>query len=178
MPGATLSSQQIGHYPFANQAVAANATIQQPLVVSMKMTVVAQTRFGYPAKGAIMTAVATVLTNHNGLGGTYIVATPSYIYTNCLFKEMREIGGGNTKQPQNAWQLDFEAPLLTLNQATQALSNMPRRTEAGLIQIGQPAYSGISTSVNVPTALASPQIMPVAAGSIIVQPLPAPPGSV
>lgn len=171
LPGATLSSQQIGHYPFANQAVAANATIQQPLTVSMKMTVVAQNRFGYAAKLAIMTAVAEAITYHNTIGGTFIVATPSRIYTNCLFKDMREIGGGGTKQPQTAWQLDFEAPLLTLNQAAQALSNFPRRTESGVIQNGQPTYSGLPTSVN-PSSLVTTPVLPVASGSITAYPLP------
>lgn len=170
MPGATISSQQIGHYPFANQAVAANATIQQPLTVSMKMTCVSQNRFGYAARLAIMTAVAEAITYHNTIGGTFIVATPSRIYTNCLFKDMREIGGGQTKQPQSAWQIDFEAPLLTLSQATQALSSMPKRIESGVIQAGQPAYSGLPTSVN-PSSLA-PLALPVSSTSITVQPLP------
>src|SRR5690242_11026591 len=37
IPGARLISQQVGHYPFANQAVAANAVIPQPLPVSLLM---------------------------------------------------------------------------------------------------------------------------------------------
>src|SRR5262245_23416693 len=49
LPGASIARQVVGHYPFANQAIAANATIQQPLVVSMEMTVISNTRFGYAA---------------------------------------------------------------------------------------------------------------------------------
>src|SRR5262245_24380114 len=34
VPGGTLFRQEVGHYPFANQAVAANATIVQPKTIS------------------------------------------------------------------------------------------------------------------------------------------------
>lgn len=176
LPGASLTRQAIGHYPFANQAVAANATIQQPQTVSMKMTVVAQNRFGYFSKLPTMMAVGAALKQHNVMGGTYIVATPSWIYTNALFMDMREIGGhSGTKQPQTAWQLDFEVPLLTLDQAEQALSNLPKKMESGVMIEGQPAYSGISPSINPPLNVSTPQIIPAQAGSIVVQPLPAPP---
>lgn len=37
MPGATLLAQQVATYPMANQAIAANAVIAQPLNVSMMM---------------------------------------------------------------------------------------------------------------------------------------------
>ena len=37
LPGGTLIDQTIGMYPFANQTVAANAVIQQPLAISMLM---------------------------------------------------------------------------------------------------------------------------------------------
>src|SRR5215475_9371993 len=36
-PGASIVHQQIGMYPFANQSVAANAVITEPLAISMQM---------------------------------------------------------------------------------------------------------------------------------------------
>jgi hypothetical protein len=42
LPGSTLISQKIGTYPFVNQVVAANATIQNPNTVSMMMICPAQ----------------------------------------------------------------------------------------------------------------------------------------
>jgi hypothetical protein len=53
LPGSTLINQQVGMYPFANQAVAANAVIAQPNNVSMMMLCPAR-----PGTGALGTAVA------------------------------------------------------------------------------------------------------------------------
>jgi hypothetical protein len=56
LPGGTLAENQIGTYPFANQAVAANAIIAQPLTISMLMVCPAHTVSGYP--GALVTMLA------------------------------------------------------------------------------------------------------------------------
>src|SRR4051812_48610252 len=47
LPGGTLIDQELGRYPFANQAVAANAVIAQPLTISMEMVVPAKGTLGY-----------------------------------------------------------------------------------------------------------------------------------
>src|SRR5271169_111903 len=81
MPGATLVDNQIATYPFANQSVAANALIPQPLQISMKMVVPVRDPGGYWLKQAIMLSLQSSLQTHNTHGGTYTIATPSYFYT-------------------------------------------------------------------------------------------------
>ena len=113
MPGGTLINNQAATYPFANQAVAANAIIAQPLNVSLKMLCPVKTPAGYPIKLATITALQGTLAQHNNQGGLYSVVTPSYIYTNCIMTGMRDVSAGETKQAQYAWQLDFFQPLVT-----------------------------------------------------------------
>ena len=57
MPGSSLIDQQIGHYPFANQTVAANAIIVQPLTVSMLMRVPVRDPGGYSTKLSVSSDV-------------------------------------------------------------------------------------------------------------------------
>lgn len=164
LPGATLIEQDIGRYPFATQAIAANATIQQPLFVSMLMEAPARGRLGYPAKLALMTAVQKALSFHNQRGGTYHVATPSFIYTNCILKSLRDISGGETDQAQHTWQWDFEKPLITLDDATSAMSGLmgwiSRQT-----QLTNPAWSGFGQAVGQPITAAVGSVVPAASGA-------------
>lgn len=163
LPGATLIDQEIGRYPFATQAVAANATIAQPLLVSMEMVAPARGILGYPARLALMTAVQKALQFHNSNGGTFHVATPSFIYTNCILKTLRDTSGGGTNQPQHTWQWDFEKPLITLDDATAAqnglMSWISRQT-----QLTNPAWSGFGQAVGSPITVAGPATIPAAAG--------------
>lgn len=122
LPGATLIDQQIGHYPFANQTVAANAVITQPLRISLRMICPVKSPGGYAAKLATFLALQYAVSRHNSFGGTYIIATPSFLYTNCVMLSLRDVSGGESKQVQNAWQWDFEQPLLSLASASAAQS--------------------------------------------------------
>src|SRR5882757_10025323 len=65
IPGSTLINQQAATYPFANQAIAANATIAQPLNISMMMVCPAKNKFGFAAKLATMQTLQTTLAQHN-----------------------------------------------------------------------------------------------------------------
>ena len=47
LAGSSLIDQQIAKYPLANQTVAANAVITQPLNISMRMIVAAKDGVGY-----------------------------------------------------------------------------------------------------------------------------------
>lgn len=165
LPGATLIDQEIGHYPFANQAVAANAVIAEPLKVSMRMTCPAREKLGYAVKLATMIALQTALAQHNGSGGTYTVATPSYFYTNCLMTGMRDVTEGESNQPQYVWELDFEQPLLTLQQAQQAQNSLISKITSGTSISGQPAWSGLATTVGQPPSLAASSVIPAASGA-------------
>jgi len=145
VPGATLIDQQVGHYPFANQAVAANAVIAQPLTISLKMTCPVRLGLGYFTKLATMITLQTVLAKHNGMGGTYIIATPSFFYTNCIMLRMSDVSGGDSNQVQTTWQLDFEKPLLTLNDAQEAQSSLLQKLTNGTKILGIPLWSGFES---------------------------------
>ena len=162
LAGATIISQQIGKYPFANQATAANAVIAQPLRISMRMVCPARGDAGYAFKLATIMALQATLRQHNASGGTYTVVTPSFFYTDCVMLDMADTSLADSKQPQNTWQLDFEKPLLTLADAQQAQNNLMSRITAGVPIDGTPAWSGLGPTVGVPSSLAAVGTIPAA----------------
>jgi hypothetical protein len=142
IPGATVIANTIGTYPFANQSVAANAIIQQPLNVSLQMIAPVKDTGGYLTKLAVFTAMQRSFATHNAAGGTYSIATPSYIYTNCIMTGMTDITSGETKQQQILWQLDFVQPLISLQQAQNAQNGLMSKLTGG--QQSGNAWSGLS----------------------------------
>lgn len=169
LPGASVIDQEIGRYPFANQAIAANAVIAQPLQLSYRMVAPAQERFGMFTKLAIMTALIEALKRHNQSGGTYICLTPSYIYVNCVMRAMRSTPTGRTVQPQDAWQLDFEKPLITLSDADAAMNGLNTLMSTRAQIPGNPAtvaWTGLNTGATVPGSIAGPAIMPAQLPSV------------
>jgi hypothetical protein len=165
LPGADLISQEIARFPLANQTVAANATIQNPLRISLLMTCPVRNELGYPLKLAAMTALQTALQQHNTNGGTYTVITPSYFYTNCLLTNLSEVGDAEGKQTQVNWRWDFEQPLLTLQSAQQVQNSLMSKISGGAQIQGSPAWSGLSQTVGQPPSLAGPSIVPAASGA-------------
>jgi len=157
-PGTTLIDNQIGTYPFADQAVAANAVIVQPRHVSLKMTAPARGEGAYLTKLATLTALQSALQLHNTTGGTYIVATPAYIFTNCVMTGLRDISDHSTKQVQTEWQFDFMQPLLTFSQAEGTQNNPMRQWAAGVPTIGN--QSGFLTSIGNMISGAFPSLAP------------------
>jgi hypothetical protein len=159
-----LIEQEVATYPFANQTVAANATISMPLKISMLMVCPAKGLAGTTAKSATITMLQNVLAQHNLSGGTYIVATPSYMYTNCLMTGMRDVSGGESKQAQYMYQLDFVQPLLSLDQAQQAQSSymqkMTNMTEFQPNADGVLSFSGQSASIGNPASGLMPSVVP------------------
>lgn len=111
--GSTLIKNEVAMYPFFTQQIAANAQIQQPLNVSMLMVAPAGQGTAFPTKLATMSAMKALLDVHTNLGGTYIVVTPSWIYTNCLLTQISDVSTSETNQTQWAYQWDFVQPLLT-----------------------------------------------------------------
>lgn len=144
--GGTLIDFQYAHYPFANQSVAANAAIAQPLQISLIMSCPVREPGGYFFKTAIMYALQQTLSNHVAQGGTFTVLTPSYFYLNCLLLRLTDVTpAGEEKQAQADFQFDFEQPLLTLNQALQAQNSLMSKFNGGTQVLGQPSWSGQST---------------------------------
>lgn len=148
LSGATLIENQLGRYPFANQGVAANAVIVQPKRVSMLMQCPPRADGSMTSRLLTLTALQQVLTLHISQGGLFTVATPSFLYINCVLLKLADASqGANTKHVQTAWQFDFEQPLITLDQAATSYSAMLSKIDGGLPVNGELAWSGTSTSV-------------------------------
>lgn len=158
LPGTSLIDQQVGTYPFANQNTAANAVIAQPLMVSMLMICPVREPGGYFTKLAILTALRELLATHNNSGGTYTIATPSYLYTDCVMTGMKDVSTGDPKQPQDRWRLDFVQPLVTLQQANQVQNSLMSKLTQSMPTTG--ALSGAS-------ALSSPFPIPGVSAAVI-----------
>lgn len=158
IPGATIISQTIGEYPFANQATAANAVITTPLTLSMRMDISAKPGVGYITKLATMMALKATIEQHNNMGGLYTVITPSGVWDNCICQDIRDISRSDIKQPQNAWQWDFRKPLVTLAQAAAAQNSLMSKISNGAPTDG--SLSGINTTIAQPPSIAGPLIAP------------------
>lgn len=164
LPGLELVNWTVGEYPFANAAVAANAMISQALKFSMLMICPVRDPGGYAAKLSTITALKSSLDQHVGAGGTFTVATPSFIFTDCLLMNMRDASSGESKQVQTAWQWDFYKPLVTLEDAEQAQNSLMSKISAGTAFNSDPAWSGLEPTVGNPSSLASPSVVPAASG--------------
>lgn len=149
VPGGTIISNAVGTYPFANQQVAANAVIQQPLNISLEMIAPVKEKGGYLSKLAIFTSLQSSLMAHNAAGGTYTVATPAYVYSNCLLTGMTDITSGETNQKQVRWQLDFVQPLITQQQATSAYNSLMSKAAGGQ-QVTSPLWSSANAAAGTP----------------------------
>lgn len=148
VPGSTLIANQIGQYPFANQTVAANAIIAQPLSVSLRMVCPAKHNAGYITKTLTMLALKQALSQHNSLGGTYIVLTPSYVYNNCILLLLHDVSNSQTKQIQTEWQFDFTQPLISQSAATNAYNNLANKmNNLFVVQSQSPSWSGAASTV-------------------------------
>lgn len=158
--GSSVISQEVAKYPFANSAVAANAVITMPLQVSLIMTCPVRNAFGYYERLAIIMALVEAFKQHNNAGGTYTIVTPSYIYTNCLMREMRDASSQNTRQPQHMWQLDFEKPLVTLADAEQAQNGLMSIITSGLQLPVNAVWEGLQAAAQIPASLAGVSQMP------------------
>lgn len=161
MPGGTLVNNQISMYPMANQSVAANAIIAQPLNISMLMYNPAGGQTGgYPLKTVTMVSLQNSLTIHNNSGGTYSILTPSFIYTNCVMTGFRDVSGGQIPQVQYAWQLDFIQPLVTVQAAQTAYNGLIQKLTTGTAVSGTPSWSVAGLAVNNPTVALTNSLVP------------------
>jgi hypothetical protein len=142
IPGGTFISQAVGQYPFANQQVAGNAVIQQPLSLSLLMICPVQDDAGYLTKLPTLSAFQSSLKQHNLMGGSYNVATPGLIYTNGVMLGMTHVDSGESKQQQIQFQLDFIFPLITQQQAAAAMGNLMQTATNGGQITGTPSWSG------------------------------------
>ena len=167
MPGGTLIENQVATYPFANQQIAANAIIAEPLRISLMMlSPVSGDNGGYDNKASVFQTLQTTLAKHTQLGGLFNVATPSYLYTNLILTALRDVSDGDPKRPQSRWQWDFFAPLLTLQAAQAAQNNlMTALTNGGQVTPnanGVVAWSGPQVATGNPASTQAPSAVPLA----------------
>lgn len=161
LPGSTMIENELGKYPFANMAIAANAVVKQPITVSMLMRTPVRDPGGYALKLAIMTSLQNTLDRHTSNGGTFMVATPSFFYTDVILTHLQDVSGGEGKQAQTDWKWDFVKPLITLQQAQATQNAMMNAMSSGVPTSGE--LSGVS-AVNSASA-ASSAVLPVSAAS-------------
>lgn len=171
LPGGELGKNKVSTYPFANQTVAGNAIIPQPLTLSMLM--VCPTQESYSMSAQIMAALKASLDQHDILGGTYTVMTPKFPYTNMLRLRTVDASSGQTHQAQNSYQTDFYSPLLTLEAAQAQQNSLMSKLSAGT-QVTTPTYSGPATSTGVPSSLAAGSSGSSIAGTNVSPPAPPP----
>jgi hypothetical protein len=157
--GSTLIANRIGKYTFANQTVAANAIIADPLHVSLLMVCPAKGPGGIATKLATMIALQKTLQLHSVQGGTYIVVTPSGYWPNAILLSFTDASSGDAKNPQETWKLDFEQPLITLQQAAQVQNQLMSQITNGLPTDG--STSGPSSIVDNPASGGAAATQPV-----------------
>lgn len=131
IPGASLIANSVGMYPFANQTVAANALISEPLNLSMQMICPPRGAGAYVTKMATISALQAALYKHNNMGGMYTIATPGYIYTNMIMTGFRDASPDPATRPQSEFQLDFMRPLTQLTEASQIMSTLMNKLTSG-----------------------------------------------
>ena len=142
LPGSTLISNAVSVYPFANQQVAGNAIIQQPLTISMLMICPVNQPGGYVTKLATFTALQNSLQQHCAAGGTFSIATPAFIYNTCILVNMASLGTPEGHQQMIEYQLDFVQPLITLTAAAAAQQALIAKVTSGGQITGVPSWSG------------------------------------
>lgn len=143
-PGGTLVVNEVGTYPFLNQATAANAVIKKPNRITLHMTRPATTtNGGYLSKPVTFSALKMALEKHTDMGGSYTVLTPACVYTGCILRTLVDISGFNeqVKQTQYKWAFEFEQPLISASQLDAQLGNLMSKFSGGI-----PSPSGLSWS--------------------------------
>lgn len=144
--GGTIIDYESGKYPFANQTVAANSLIAQPLRIPMTMSAPMNSQNTALSKLTTLSALQAALQAHANLGGTYTVATPAGFYSNCLLLSVRDITPTGEKTPQSSWQWDFEKPLVSATDAAGAVNSMLAKIDAGT-QLNSSAWTNTTAAL-------------------------------
>ena len=146
IPGSTIVNFTVGNYPFANQQVAANAMIQQPRSVSMRLIAPVNQPGGYAIKLGFWEVLSEVITAHNNQGGSFLVLTPAKVYPGMLLTLITDITSGEGNQPQIEWQFDFVQPIISVQSAIAAMNNLTKKISSGL-KLSPSNLSGLGSTV-------------------------------
>ena len=103
------------------------ATLAQPMLMDAPVN----ENTGALTKLVTLSALQAVLQAHANLGGTFVVATPSLIYSGCILRTVRDVTGSNDPLPQRQWLWDFEQPLITETGAKQAINSYLSKIDNG-----------------------------------------------
>ncbi len=132
VPGAILFNAVAASYPFANQTVAANAMINEPLRFSMLMICPARKKSGMLLKNITLSMLKAHFDQHQLSGGYYNVLTPAYMYNGCLLTQIRDVTSQvDNGQVQTTFQLDFEQPLVQIDEAEGAYNQLLSQLSSG-----------------------------------------------
>lgn len=168
LPGHTLMDNEVATYPVANQTVAANAVITDPLRLAVEMLVPANDKITVFNKLALMTQLKATLDKHTALGGWYNVATPSYIYQGCLLTGLTDgTDAEEGSQVQVRWVWSFIQPLLTVA-AAQAAQNqaMAKITKSTKNSGDPPGSTPLSSDLGQPSSNIVQNVVPSASSPI------------
>lgn len=130
-PGGSLINNMVGQYPFANQSVAANALIVNPLNVSIVMDCAPRGAGYYVTKLSTIMALQAALHQHNIMGGLYTIMTPGYLYTSMIMTGMRDASPDPQKAPQSRFIMDFQRPLTQESELQQSKSTLMNNLSSG-----------------------------------------------
>lgn len=167
LPGGTLMDNEVAQYPLANQSVAANAIITNPLKLAVEMLVPATDQVTMSQKLSVITNLKSKLDDHTAQGGWYNVATPSYIYQGCLLLNLTDTSDEEVgSQPQVRWIWNFMQPLITLAAAqaaqNQAMAKISNQTQ----NAGDPPGSDtVSTGIGQPSSNIVQNVVPASTNS-------------
>jgi hypothetical protein len=165
LPGTSMADNQIGNFPFANQTIAANAIVTQPLVCSLLMYCPCRDTNDYALKFAIMTSLKAAIAQHDTAEGMYAVSTPSGIYSNVILRSLSDVSGGESNQCQMAWKWDFSQPLVTLQAGAPSMTNASMSALVNMVQ-SDGSLTGVGQTVGNAQTIAAPQISPVAGATL------------
>ena len=167
LPGGTLMNIEGAMYPVANQSVAANAMITNPLTISLEMIAPASATVTMSQRQSIITALKGMLDNHTALGGWYNVSTPTYIYQGCLLTSIIDQSDNEAgQQSQFRWIWNFYQPLLTEAQAVAAQNQaMAKVTNQTVDTANPPGSQPIASSISNPSSGLAQSAVPAASGS-------------
>jgi hypothetical protein len=129
--GGTLLEQNVGQYPFANLTVAGNAIITNPLNLSMIMLTPMRGANAWEVKKSTMQSLVSTLKQHCNSGGTFMVDTPSYVYTDMILLNITDVSMAMNALPQNAWRFDFHKPLISMSDAATTYGNLLSKMQNG-----------------------------------------------
>lgn len=145
MPGGSVIANAVGEYPFLSQQIAGNAQVLQPTNISLKMIAPTNVKGGMLTKLGICNSIFTAVQNHITSGGLFHVATPAFVYLNCVLLRITDITPEEEQQKQIIWQWDFEKVLVDQMDGINAYNGLLSKISGGN-EVKNTSWSGITAS--------------------------------